>query len=763
MAREYPHKQNDDDDSSGFSLLSPIQGARSRVAELISPGRGDDEFMPNPQAFAQGVTNRYSAELDRDRPDPNIEDYYDEYQYNPIISTQINTFASDCWEGGWHITADSEKTVDEITEFAKHMTLNAGQIHQPISKIGKMAIIQHEVRGTFLGEHMHDENGRPVGINPVNPSTMEIYTKYGTNVLVPSDYKPESNDTTIKRNDEGEVAAYVQFDHRLSSYKNRKERRFTRDEMMHWARRPDIGDVFGKSRIEPVLARSRSLREKLNDNDLAIAMKAWPMILFKLGSPERPYTIDEMEDFMEKYSQDELGPGMYQGVPGDVEIEEFAGETADIKDPVMTDVNMIVSAMPGPKHNVGAFPGEGENPPTAAHEAQYRKLVRETRMQLENLFTPYLKMVAEEWGYDPSGLELNIGRPDGEVAPEDIEGNVIRYDGVTDDGNDDSQVAGEPANRSVSNPTTDEGDSSDEEQNESYEQLSADKDNVSVTSGLDVATLADPEYDVNLKSDELAEGMIGIDGLHEDIGSVIGEILTESRSGTMDVVEARNSSTSTVRASSVASEYESQVGQRSRSAKLSSVSEESCRALKTHVLEGIESEIGSISPDAAHRSLVEQTREKIVTDVRDLGNEISAQIERNVREIAERDRDLDVIDDRLANLYSDHKLKYRGTLIARMRLTELLNRIKLHEYRKASVVDGVTVTASCSENTHRLTADLAGCSGDQAIATFDDEETVAEQLQGEISTEPTAKFDPMTGVPPYHFGSKAELTPVREK
>jgi hypothetical protein len=463
MAREYPHKQDDGDDSSGFSLLGSVQGARSRVAELISPGRDDDEFMPNPQAFSQGVTNRYSAELDRSRPDPNTEDYYDEYQYNPIIQTQIDTFASDCWEGGWYITADSEQTVAELTEFAKNMTLNAGQIHQPISKIGKMAIIQHEVRGTFLGEHMHDEEGRPVGINPVNVSTMEIYTKYGTNVLVPADYKEKSDDTTIKRNDEGEVAAYVQFDHRLSSYADRRERRFTRDEMMHWARRPDIGDVFGNSRVEPILARSRSLREKLNDNDLAIAMKAWPMILFKLGSPERPYTLEEMEDFMQKYSQDELGPGMYQGVPGDVEIEEFAGETADIKDPVMTDVNMIVSAMPGPKHNVGAFPGEGENPPTAAHERQYRKLVRETRMQLENLFTPYLKMVAEEWGYNSSGVELHVGRPDGEVAPEDIEGNVIRYDGIDNDDGDDSDVSGEPANRSVSNPTTDASDS--EEQN----------------------------------------------------------------------------------------------------------------------------------------------------------------------------------------------------------------------------------------------------------------------------------------------------------
>lgn len=756
MARDLPHKSSGDD-NDGFSVLKSLRNTRlgGRVASLI----GADDLDPNPEAFAQGVTNRYSAELDRDRPDPNTEDYWNEYRNNPIITTQINSFASDCWEGGWHITADSDETVGEIEEFCKNMAIRAGQPHQTISQIGKLAVTQHQVRGTFLGEKMYDDRGRPTGINPVNASTIEIYTKHGVNILAPADYKPESQDTTIKRNEAGEVAAYVQFDHRLSSWQNRKERRFTRDEMLHWAREPDIGDVFGNSRVEPVLARSRALREKLNDNDLAIAMKAWPMILFKMGHPERPWTLDRMEDFMEDYTEGELGPGMFQGVPGDIEVKEFAGETADIREPVMTDVDMIVSAMPGPKHSTGSFPGE-EGVPTEAHERQYMKLVRETRLQLENLFTPYLRDVAKAWGYDPSGLRLHVGRPEGEVAPEDIQGNIIRYDGVGNsndsEGEDDSVV---PTTGSSGSSSSDSGESSDADESNDFQVINEDSTQRSTTEPL-VTLLADPEYDYDgSMSAELADGLIGTNGIESDLGSLMADILIDARTGAMDVLKARHSSKSTPRADAVAREFESQVGSNSRSQRLVGGIEDVCHELKSHVLSELSG--GSNTPDVNHRSLCEKTREGIISDLRRLGESMSAEIERQVDEIAETAREPAVIEERIENIYSDSAFRHRARLIAQMRLQELLNEIKRTEYAKRADVDGVTVEANCTDSTHRLTADLAGCDGEQATAWFDDDETIAEQLQAAVTADPTAEFNPMTGVPPYSFGSRAELAPIR--
>lgn len=744
-------------------MLSSLRGTKlgGRVASLI----GSDDTNPEPQAFTGGATSRYSASLDRSRPDPNIEDYWTEYKENGIIATQIQSFASDVFEAGWWITADDPNTEEEITEFCKNIGIKAGKPHRTIVELGEQAIIQHQVRGTFLGEQVTDERGRHVAINPVNPSTIEIYTKRGVNMLVPPNYKGESSGQTMKTDDQGRVAAYVQFDHTLSRWGDRQERRFVRDEMLHWARRPDIDQVFGNSRIEPVLERSRALREKLQDNDLAIAMKAWPMIMFQMGTEERPWTLDQMEDFMDDYTEGELGPGMFQGVPGDIEVHEFAGETANISEPVMTDVNMIVSAMPGPKHSTGSFPGE-EGTPTKAHERQYMKLVRKMRNQFQDLMTPYLREVAESWGYDPSNLELHIGRPDGEVAPEDIQGNIIRYDGV---GDDDEDGEGDEGNSNSGSDSDSGSGSGSDARNDNGGNDTADEDMKAdgagkerhVMSERDVGVLADPTCNIDRSTAELAESeLVGTDDIEDELGEVIGNVLIEARDGTMDILSSRYSSRMAPDAKTVASEFEAQVGTQSRSARLVDAVRESCEQLKDHTLDSIEDDV-DVSPDVAHSSLVSAATEKIVNDVRDLGNSMSQEIYKHVDDISDSSRDIDDLEQRIAGIYTDSGLEHRAVLIGQMRLQELLNRIKLHEYENSPDVRGVEVTTNCSANTHRLTADLAGCDGgNSSVALFDDSESIEAQLQADLSTKPKAQFNPLAGPPPYSYGSRAEFKPI---
>lgn len=746
-------------DSGNTSVLQSLRGSKlgGRVASLI----GSDDTDPDPKAFSSGATQRYSATVDRDRPDPSTEDYWTEYKRNPIIATQIQSFASDVFEAGWWITADSENTRDEIEEYCHNIGIKAGKPHRSLNELGEQAIIQHQVRGTFLGEKVTDERGRHVAINPINVSTIEIYTKRGVNMLVPEDYKPESSDQVVKRDAQGRTAAYVQFDERLSRWADRREREFTRDGVLHWARRPDLGDVFGNSRVEPVLERSRALREKLQDNDLAIAMKAWPMIMFQMGTEDRPWTLDQMEDFMDDYTEDELGPGMFQGVPGDIEVYEFAGETADIGEPVMTDVDMIVSAMPGPKHSTGSFPGK-EGAPTEAYERQYMKLVRKMRMEFAELMTPYLREVAESWGYDSSGLELHIGRPDNEVAPEDIQGNIIRYEGVDDDDDeDDEDESDDDGNQSVSRSGSDDSssDSTDDEDGESDDE----DDSVDLRS-VDVGQLADPDFDFPETTEELATSdRIGTDGIESDIGELIADILVESRNGTMDVLGARYSSRVKPDGDSVASEFEAQVGSKSRSDRLVRSVREYCDQLKDHTLDGLESDGDvDVSPDVAHSSLSSAAAEKIISDVRDLANSMSTEIARSVENINDSGRTLDTVEQRVSGIYTDGGIRQRANLIAQMRLVELLNRIKLHEYRRSDDVDGVTVLSSCSDDEHRVVSELAGCDGEPATAFFEDESEmcIAEQLAADVSSDPVAEFRPLAGPPPYHFGSSAEFGPI---
>ena len=772
MARDNLVSSSQSGDTDGFGLIKSLRNSRlgGRVASLV----GSSDMDPNPQAFSSGTTDRYSADLDRARPDDNVEYYYEEYKENPIINTQINSFASDCWEGGWHITADSEKTKEELEEFCKNIGIKSGQVHQSISKLGKTAIEQHQARGTFLGEKMYDEQGRPVGINPMNCSTVEIYTKYGVNILAPPDYNPDRGDVTLKKTDEGETAAYVQFDERITSWGDRKERRFTRNEMLHWARRPDIGDVFGNSRVQPVLNRSRALREKLNDNDLAIAMKAWPMVLFQMGTAERPWTLDQMEDFMGDYTEGELGPGMFQGVPGDIEVKEFAGETADIAEPVMTDVNMIVSAMPGPKHSTGSFPGE-EGTPTKAHERQYTKLVRETRLQLENLFTPYLKDVAEAWGYDSDGVRLHVGRPEGEVAPEDIQGNIIRYDGVSD-GDEDDDDGLVPTGGSEGTPdSTNTGSDNDEAAvsadafqvaEGTHDSAVADEKGSAELEAADqtsVATLADPSVEISADTKPITENMIGIGNVDDELGEVISEVLTGAREGTIDTMRARYGGYTVPSADSIASEFESQVGERSRRTRLSSSVRESCETVKSDTLSELSDRHGPTKSISSHSTYTDATREKIIGDIRDLASEMANKIRQNVRDMSEDDQSVDAIETRLSSIYSDAMLEQRSRLVAQMRLQELLNTIKLEEYRSNSEIDGVSLETNCTDDTHRLTAELSDCEGEREVVLFEDlgDRSVAEGFASKTSVEPLADFRPLTGVPPFGYGSQAELIPIQ--
>jgi len=768
--RERQELANDttDQDSSVLSKLRPSRLA-SGVASLIQA----DETDPEPQAFARSSTDIYSTTLDIDRPDPETEDYWVEYRNNPIISAQIDQVPKEVFEAGYWVEADSSETEDEISEYLENIGIEAGRPHRTFKELGEQAIVQYLVRGTFLGEQV-TEDGRHVAINPVNPTTVEMYTKAGVNILVPPDYTPGHSDSLIKRTDEGDIGAYVQFDEQFSRWQDRTERRFTRNEMLHWARNPDIGDLRGQSAVKPVFERSRAMREKLQDNDLAIAMKAWPMILFQMGTPERPWTKEDMEDFMDDYEKERLGPGMFQGVPGDIEVHEFAGETADIQEHVQTDVDLIVSGMPGPKYALGSFTDGDENEAVAgAHERQFRKLIRTLRQDLEKLFTPYLKDVAESWGYDPSGLELNIGRPDGEVAPEDIQGNIIRYQ--SDVADDDGAIPGETVDGETvipsSSGTTDK-DIEDERQEATNEsaQSAGEREPIQRTPTPAVERLAAPDttVPVNDEPEALADPrLVSTSDIERDLGETVGTILVEARDETLDILDRRYGDQSIPYGWTVGSEFERQVRTARRDHDLASETARVCDAVLGQTLETLDQHTHSPNisgtPRAQHRDLVSATNESVVADCQDLASEIASEFRQQVDLIHGSDRGIDAVRERVRDVYDDGTLSFRGQLLARMNVQELINRVKLTEYRASDAVVGVEIISRCGADTHRLTDDLAACDGGTpARARFDSDEPIGAQFQADASVEPPQGFDPLPDVPPFHFGDRAELAPITE-
>jgi len=416
--------------------MGRFNNIRERVAELIDGSRDEE---PEPQGY-QGEER--SSGLIRGgilEHDPNREDlqYYRElYEGVGPIKSSIDNFSSEVIEPGWYITADSEETEEKLTEYFRQVAILNTDVDVGASHLIEMMVREREIRGTVFLEKVKDSQGRNQALYPLQNDTITIYTKPGKAMLpAPDDEEAEAFDPDISQqrdepplNSDGEMGAYVQFDEIKPKWSNTEEVVYTRNEVIKFIRDPDIGDPRGTSRIASSAQRAEGLLEKLQDNDDAVKFKAWPQIIFELGDEDNPWNREEVNNFIEHYEDGNMRPGLMQAVAGDVSVEEFAGETADISDTLNFDISMIMSGMPGPVYATGGFSQNVAPAIAQQQQRQFIKEVRKTRNRIESKFTPYLREVAEDYDLDAAqSVELHIGRPNGQVAPEDIEGNIIRY------------------------------------------------------------------------------------------------------------------------------------------------------------------------------------------------------------------------------------------------------------------------------------------------------------------------------------------------
>jgi hypothetical protein len=753
------------------------QSVNDSVASLINAADTD----PEPRAFSRGGTQLYSASADITRPAEEVEEYYEEYENNPIIATQIQNFALEVFEPGYWVEADNDKTEEEIEEFLENIGVMGSKTHVPLSQFGKQMVIQHEVRGTFMAEKVLDDADRHVALSAINPTTMEIYTKPGTNVLLPPNHEERpSSSANIKATPSGEVAAFVQFDTQFSRWSNRTERRFAKDRVIHWPRMPDIGDQFGHSRIETVYERSRALREKLQDNDLAIAMKAWPMVLFQLGSEENPWTRDQMEEFMQNYEEEQLGPGMYQGVPGDVDVMEFAGETADINEHVREDINFMVSGMPGPKHALGAYSQGDDNESVAGvHERQFRKIVRAKRRDIEALLTPYLRDVARSWGYDPSGLELNIGRPDGHVAPEDVQGSIIRYqsDADTNKGDISSAQPGDTVDGSTvisqPDPKTKEEIREDRDQDGGPQQSQTQKPTTQATENSSpdrpAAHVADTDVDITLENDngtaELADPrLVGTTDLERRLSNTISSAIEDARADTINQLARKYDENQQINPEEASYAFADAFKKYVRDDGADRVMSETLGMVRERTEKTLRQETHYPHIDAqaslSNKEFVDDQHQRLLNDLDSFGWRMADQFRNAIRNI-DRSDDISAIEERVMSTYDTTDISHRATVMARMTIQELINQIKLTVYEHTDEVRGVKVISRCTDSTSDITADLAGCDGGQtATAVFDSETRIGEQLQNQTPVTPDDRFNPLPDKPPFTYTDTAEFGPV---
>lgn len=408
----------------------------SAFAEL----QGDTDLDPDPRS---GTKQREFSWLRMDKdtekykpPKDEMQDYWRAFETVPFIRQSITSFAREVVEPGWFIEAESDETAEELAQWMRSCAITEGQKGNDFLMLAKKSIIQREVRGTVMIEHVPDRTDRDsiAALKLINPETVTVFTKPDTTLLWdPDDNAPNS----VPRTDDGDVAAYVQF-YNENKFPDRDMNPFAQDDITKITRDADVGEIYGTSRIEAVLPRVESLRQKLSDLDASIENKAWPAWIFQFGTEDNPWHPDEISDFMQEQDEENFTPGTKQGVQGDIGVETVGGDVPDIEYSIKYDINHILSIMPMPKAATG-FAEDVNQFVTRFQNERIRRQVREARRELEHEFQDILEMKAEELGLDDEGLQLRIAPPGG-AEPADYEerGTTIRYiSDVDDDGNGD--------------------------------------------------------------------------------------------------------------------------------------------------------------------------------------------------------------------------------------------------------------------------------------------------------------------------------------
>lgn len=705
--------------------MARFDGLRRRVGgawESLSHGDPDPKSIDErPSRFTRsagvGVHQLKEREMDEN---------WDFFKDVPIIREPIRAFATEVVSPGVSVEAGSQEAIDKLEDWLSNSAILHGEVDRPFRLFAKAVIIQREVRGTVFVEKVMTEGGEGLyGFKGLPAHSVRQYTRPNQSVLLAPDDDPSRfeakgfKEGSIHRTDDGDVAAYVQFDDKLNGFSERSPIPFARDEIIKLTRDADFGEVSGSGRVEAVDDRINSLLAKLDANDEAIQSKAWKFWLFLMGTGEDgPWDPDDIDDFMANHDEEDFSPGMKQAVQGDIEIETISGEVAEELDTFLDfDVNWIISAMPLPKYALGGFEENVNQFVSRSQETRIENQIQEARRELEDEFTPVLKQKAEEFGFEAEGVKMVI------------EGDDPKTD--------------------FTRPKA----SSEQDGDESRDP----RDENSIWNHTDpIEDLSDPR-------------LVSTTEPERDLKRVSQRVMEAARDSALNRIEDEYTllASESDRRRNVGRRFgqitESELSKAIRRVRPARESRGPLRDVVQKTLDTL-----SVFPPDMDRNFRFEDRQTVRTfsedfrrSVEDATEEMLSDIRVQARVSFENGEEPEKFIERVGDRYSDQKLSNTGQLLARMNAVHTAESIRLRELEKHDDVAGVKVINSCSETTTRLCRDLAGCAGGEPAIAFFEDGPVGDQLQDEVSDELLFEgFDPLPETPPYHWGCSSGLVPV---
>jgi hypothetical protein len=753
----------------GIRGRKPNSEELSEDASIKSMDGSDQRDQRKPFQFEQPDYDRTEAPKDAMRK------YWRQFETTPIVRKPITSFASRVTEPGYYIESKelSEDEVESLGKWLDQAAILEGQPGRDFRLLAKKAVIQREVRGTALIEVAPDrsDENRIAGLKLINPETMEAITRPNQSILMAPDDLERYEDAPVAES--GGAAAWLQdvletdqthFGTPIKSDEDTGDMKigFRRDEIIPLTRDADVGEVFGTSRIESVSDRIDGIRQKLADNDEAIASKAYPLWLFMFGSEDEPWDSSDISEFMSAHEMENFHPGMKQGVRGDVSVETISGEVADIAEYLEFDLRWVMSAMPMPMFVLGAFGGMSTSMTGqvsgVAQQRDINRQIKEARREIEEEFTPVLRDVAKQQGISEEAakdITLRLGDPEGTDLDPDRSEQVIRYvsdskggqttktgGGRSDGGGDNVITKGETPS-TIDNPTPDQKIAGVEKDGNPHVDT---KTGPADGSGESEASAARWNvWETTRSSSQLTDE----DSLEADVGKLAYSVFTQARDRTLNQVEERYGATPKY----AVAEFENIANRElTRAMREQNVEREVRTRLDDEMGALIDSLGGEVNPFTSDQN----TRfyaQNMCNAIRDATEEMLRKARLQIRRGVVDGASWGEVRSRVEQDYNNDYLKDRANLIGQMETKNAIESTKLSEFEKSDEIVGFRVTNNGPSTA--LTQELDGVS-----VRFDETDDIRETLLEHVSTEPAQGFDPLPTTPPYHFRDTTTLEPI---
>jgi len=717
-----------DDNRTPFSL----SGIRQRIgsvanlsqdASVKSVDGSDAADIRRPFMFEQPDYDRTEA------PKDEMRKYWRQFETTPIVRKSITSFASRVTEPGYYVDADGLMPEQQrsLDQWLRQCAILEGQPGKDFRLLARKAIVQREVRGTALVEVAPDrnDNTKVAGLKLINPETMEAVTRPNQTILM----APEDIDEyeSAPEAESGGAAAWLQdtleTDQTYWGTPVKQEKTgdikigFRRDEIIPLVRDADVGEVFGTSRLEAVADRIDGIKQKLADNDEAIASKAWPLYLFVFGSEENPWTSSDIAGFMQAHEMENFHPGMKQGVRGDVDVQTISGEVADIAEYLDFDLRWIMSVMPMPMFVLGSFEAAGVGQVSSlAQQQDVNRQIKEARRELEEEFSTVLQNVARQNGVSEEvakTVQLKFGTPDNSDPDIQSREQVIRY--VSD----------------------------------------ANKNDEPDPNGMDMPELPDasqPEEETMF--DEMwAQPIDEVEELYSfteqnDIAEMAYDVFTNAIQRSLDSAETRYGSYP----QHAVVEFDNVANTNLRRAINEAAVRENVRAQLADEISVIRGEYGlDISSFASNQSS-RFYAQNVENSIEDAAEAMLRKIRGQMRRAVVNGEPWSDIRSRVENEFTDKKLRSRANLIGYMEMKEMQESARLQAFEEAEDIVGFRV--SNEEASTPLTQSLHNTE-----VYFDSDSNAIDVLR-EVATDTHKGFDPLPLTPPYHFNDTTTLEPI---